>query len=260
MKKALTLLITLAVFAGCSVTSEKYKYQQRFDRFYNILNSAEKKDFAENSIDKVGASLDKRVAEDKKLAASWLAVQTEEAINTFDGVQSVRFFREIILRELNRNPFYRFMDLLDQKAQADFAFNNDFPKSLNQALGNRNLARLMDSVRTEYRLYGFSNDQIADFFRKVSFAEVSRKELYPVLKMLKNSMALADFRGGNISAASQKLEQALSKNISAKYDLDAIRKRSGLTKVDVKTFLDINYNVIMKEMDPGAVERTLGKF
>lgn len=260
MKKILVFSVVLAILAGCSVTSEKYKYQQRFDHFYNLLNSQEKKDFAEGSTDKVGVSIDKRASEDKKLAAAWLAVQTEEAINTFDGVQSVKFFREIILRELNREPFYRFMNALDASLQSDFAFKKDLNKTVEQALNIREISRLLDSVRMEYRLYGFSNIQIVDFFRNNSFPEISRRELYPVLKMLKDNQALGDFRIGNIASAVQKMEQALTKNVSAKYDFDAIKKRSSLTKTDIKTFLDIYYNVIMKEMDPDAVERTLGKF
>lgn len=260
MKNFLLLIAAFAVLAGCSVTSEKYKYQQRFDHFYNLLNADEKKAFSENDTNLAGTSLDKRLSQDKKLAASWLAVQTEEAINTFDGIQSVAYFRGIILRELNREPFYSFMDKLDAKTQYNFANKKDPAKLAEELVSNRDVIRIFDLVRTEYRLYGFSNAQIIDFFRNVSFPEVSRRELYPVLKLLKDNQAFADFRSGNTESASQKMEQAMTKNVSAKYDFEAIRKRAGLTKTDLRAFLDIYYNVIMKEMDAGAVERTLGKF
>lgn len=262
IKMTLFSLLALMLLAGCSVTSEKYRYQQRVDRFYSLLNQEEKADFAAGNVARAGASIEKRVASDKKLAEDYSVLQTEEAINTFDGAQTVRFFREIILRELNRPVFYRFMKYLDAKSQYDFAFNKGFDADLTAKLNNNQFRNFMDIVRNEYRLKGFSNKQIAEFFRSISFPEVSRRELYHVLRILKESSqnALLDFKTGNTASAASQLDQALAKKPDIAADFAGIRERSGLTALDTARFLEVYSQIIMKEMDQGAVSRTLDKF
>jgi hypothetical protein len=265
MKKFLafaSFAVLLVMVAGCSVTSEKYRYQQRIDRFFNLLTQEEKTSFAAGDIVQAGNSIDKRLASDKKFADGFTAVQTEEAINTFDGQQTIRFFREIILRELNRPPFYQFMNKLDSKAQYDFAVRNNFYQDLSAKYAERDFKNFFDTLKTEYRLAGFSNQQVADFFRNISFPEVSRRELYHVLSLLKSTSvtALSAFRDGNTAAAALQLDQAISKMPVIANGFSDIRDRSSLTKVSTAQFLEIYYNVIIKEMDQGAVTRTLDKF
>lgn len=257
----LALILAAATLAACSVTSEKYRYQHRFDSFYNLLDREEASLFASNNLVQVAERLEKRMASDPKLVAAYRDAQTDEAILTFGVSQTVRFYREIILRELNRNNYYRFMNYLDAASQTDLVRRRDIGKNLESlSETNRGFRAFMDGLKKEYRLYGFSNPQITDFFRTVSFPELSRREFYPLLKLLRDTRALQDFRTGQTASAAQKLDQAVTGNLAARHELDAVRKRSGLTKMSTQDLLSAYYDIVMKEMDQSAVQRTLGKF
>src|SRR5271157_2382562 len=103
MAKIITVLIISGLFLGCSITTEKYRYKLRFDRFYFLLDSQEKVYFASGELDKLAASLNPRLISDKNLYSKWKDIQYYEAISTFDALQTSHFFREIILKELNRD-------------------------------------------------------------------------------------------------------------------------------------------------------------
>jgi hypothetical protein len=253
--------IALALLTNCSVTSEKFRFQWRFDHFFNLLNDSEKNAFREDNLDALGSSLEQRLSTDKKLKEQMRSVQFYEAITSFDAKQTGHYYREIILKELNRPQYYRFMKLLDAPLQSAFAKNDNFSALANQYYqSNAGFKAFIDNMKTEYRLYGFSNEQVYYFFRNTSFPEVSRRNLYPLLKILKASNALADFKTGNLSSASAKLDEALKTVITTQSDLDGLKTDSGLTKADSASLIDIYYHVILKEMDQGAVEQTLSKF
>jgi hypothetical protein len=261
MNKIIAIGIVLFFLSGCSVTSEKYRYQWRFDKFYNLLSDEEKADFRNADYAKVGLSLDKRASGDKKLVAELKKVKEYEAITTFSGEQTAHFFREIILRELNRNNYYRFMKFLDSKAAVSFSKNENFMEVFNKLYqSDHAFKNFIDNMKTEYRLYGFSNEQVVQFFRNVTFPEATRKELYYLLKELKEGQALDDFKSGSLEASAKKLDDALKKLITMGMDFDNMKSRAGLSKLDTFSVLEIYSKVVMKEMDPYAVERTLLKF
>ncbi len=261
MKKILALLVVTGLFLGCSVTSEKYRYKWRFDKFYSLLNNEEKGCFASNDLDKLGASLKSRLAGDKKLKENWDNVQYYEAIKTFDALETAHFFRAVILKELNRDNYYIFMNMLDGKAQQEFAKNSNFSAEFEKYYKtNSRFKSLIDSLKIEYRLYGFSNEQVSRFLRDVIFPDVSRKELFTLLKLLKDSQVLAEFKAGNIPAASKKITADVQSSPTLALNLQKIMRNSGLTHISVNDLLDIYNQVIMKEMDSYALSQTLSKF
>lgn len=255
----LSLVLTAVLFMGCSVTSEKYRYQWRMDRFYGLLSAEEKAAFKTGSLDKLGLSLEKRVSADSKLSNQYINVQIYEAITAFDAAQTAHFFRFTILKELNRAFFYRFMDSVDAQFQLAFARNDSGVPGMLDSLAARDgkIQSMIRAMKTEYRLYDMNTSELISFYRKVSFPEVSRRELYHVLRHLKAAGALELFTAGRITEAAAALNTYLSASRPALADFRDVQKRSSLNKISVNDFLDIYYSIIMKEMDQGAVERTL---
>lgn len=255
------ILLSWFLVSSCTVTSEKYRYQGRFDSFFHLLNDTEKDAFRMNDLNAFASSLEKRLAADTKLNESWRKMQFNEAITSFDAAQTAHFFHDVMLRELNRPRYMAFMKFLKADAQADFARNNQFEvsgDSLYQT--DSSFKSFIDNMKTEYRLYGFSNKQVYEFFRSVSFPEVSRRNLYSILKTLKSAQAIDDFKAGRTAEAADKLEKAVKSIVTLDYELEKIRTDTGLTKVDIATLVDIYAKVVMKEMDQNAVIQTLAKF
>jgi hypothetical protein len=262
MAKIIPLLIIAGLFLSCSVTTEKYRYKLRFDKFYFLLNSDEKGYFASDDLDKLGSSVKLRLASDTNFYSKWRDVQFYEAIATFDPVQTGHFFRETILKELNLDNYYIFMNMLESGTQKEFAYYTNFTVSFNRLCNNNaSFKNFIASLKTDYRLYGFSDEQVCSFFRHTLFPEATRKEIvYYLLKELKGCGALPDFKAGNISAASQKLAADMQNNPADARQFETIRKASGLTALSVQELLQVYSDVVMKEMDPYALSHTLAKF
>ena len=262
MKIQMAAFILLFSFlTGCAVTSNDYQYRMRLNHFYNLLTEDEKASLRASDYDKFGASVDQRLSADEKFRNGFIQVQRYEAVTTFDGKETGRFFKEIILREFNRGNFYRFMNLLNSTEQIAFVQNSNFGATFDQLYKtNGKFKGFIDNVRNNYCLYGYSNEDIARFFRNVSFPQVSRMELYYLLQILQKVNALDDFEKGNIQQAAKTLRDNFSKAYTLKNNFDDIQKISGITKVDLPSFLNLYNTVIMKEMDQYAVARTFDKF
>ena len=261
MNKIIVLGIVLFFLSGCSVTSEKYRYQIRFDRFFNLLSEQEKASFRNADYAGTGQSIDKRAETDQKLALELKKVREYEAITPFSGEQVAHFFGVTILRELNRNNYYKFMNFLDSDQAVSFSKNDNFMDSFNKLYQNKNdFKNFIENMKTEYRLYGYSNEQVVNFFRNVSYPEATRKEFYYLLKILKESQALEDFKSGKIEESAQKLDAAVKNLITLGMEFDDLKEKAGLKKLNSFSILEVYSKVVMKEMDTYAVERTLLKF
>jgi hypothetical protein len=189
-------------------------------------------------------------------------MQFSEAIATFDPAETAHFFREIILKELNRDNYYVFMNELDERAQMEFALNTNFMDYYeNYYKTDVFFKNLVDSLKTEYRLYGFSDAQVYYFLRHTIFPEASQKEMvFYLLKLLSDCGALADFKDGNYAAASLKLKMEIQNNTASAVKVENIKKSSGLTMLPVEDLLQVYGKVVMKEMNPYALSHTLSKF
>ncbi len=262
MIKIMPVLIISLILAGCSSTSEKYRYKLRFDRFYFLLNGEEKGYFASNDLDKLAGSVASRLSNDAKLMEKWRDMQFNEAIATFDPYQTSHFFREIILKELNRDNYYLFMKELDSKAQLEFALNTNFMSYYIRYYKTDGLFKsLVDSLKTDYRLYNFSDEELYYFLRHTIFPESTQKEMvFYLLKLLNGCGALSDFKAGNYTSAALKLKNDIQNNPVNALEFEKIRKASGLTMLTLEDLVRIYGSVVMKEMDPYALSHTLSKF
>lgn len=247
---------------GCSVTSEKFRYQSRFDRFYFLLNNDEKGYFASGDLDKLSASIKPRLESDKALNKHWDDVQYYEAISGFNPAQTAHFFREVILKELDRDYYYKFMGMLDAGRQKEFALTNGFMDSyLRLYKQNPSFKSIVDSIKKDGRLYGFSDSQVYGFLRHTIFPESCQKySFFSLLKLLKECGALADFKAGNIALAAQKLGLFVQNSQEHAAQLQNISSKSGLSALPVPDLLLVYNSVVLKEMDPYALSHTLAKF
>ena len=67
-----------------------------------------------------------------------------------------------------------------------------------------------------------------------------------------------DFLKGDVKTAAAELDQGTGDSHPIEGDeLDTIKNLSGLTAVNSFTLLDIYYSVVMREMDPYALSRTV---
>ncbi|OHD56539.1 MAG: hypothetical protein A2014_04395 [Spirochaetes bacterium GWF1_49_6] len=258
MKKFAIIGAALLILSGCVVTSEIYRYKNRFDHFYTLLGDQEKQLFAQDKLTELGASIDKKLASDSEFYKKYREVQIYEAITSFDGAKTSWFFRYIILKELNRENLYTYMNFFTPEEQTAFASN----QGINEIVENKiqkdgAFKSFMDSMRTEFRLYGFTNPQINEFFRNVVFPEVSRKQVYQLLLALKSAGLIAEYKSPekNIADLALKLDAALKGNTLDKNKFEEIKKLSGLSKLDTASFLKIYNDFIMVEMDQDAVKK-----
>jgi len=255
------ILIFSIIINSCTVTSEKYRYNWRISKFLNLLTEEEREAFKNNELSKLGVSLDYRISNDTDLSNKIRKIQEYEAITAFNGTQMAYFYRYTLLKELNRDNFYKFMDLLTADEQVEFAKNTNFDLISGEKYDKDNkFKNFVDYLRDNYNLKNYNFKQLYKFFREVSFPEVSRRELYYLLKVLSETKALDDFKKGEINSASQILDLSLQKSISIKYEFNRIKKSSSLSKLNTYQILDVYYNVIMKEMHPNALRKTLEKF
>ncbi len=263
MKKVILLTAVLFFFAGCAVTSESYRYKIRFDDFYRLLNDQEKTFFNDNKLAELGASLDQRASTDLELSNDLREVKIHEAITTFDGSETAYFFRSIILRELNRPNYYKLMNFLSNGETEAFATGNNFVQMFEQKIqDNRKFSKFVDSLKKEYRLYDFTDEQLYRFFRSVVFPESTQKQVYYLFDVLKKSFLLQPFLDGDIDNVARQLDQKLqaSSSTGIRMSWNSVRRYSGLVNTDTATFLRIYRDVVMKEMDPDALKETIMKF
>ncbi|OHD56972.1 MAG: hypothetical protein A2Y33_08405 [Spirochaetes bacterium GWF1_51_8] len=260
MKKLTLFAAVLFVLAGCVVTSESFRYKNRFDRFYNLLTDREKQLFAEDKLAELGALLDTHETNDANFYKEYRDVQIYEAITTFDGKKTAWFFRYIILKELNRDNLFVYLNFLSANEQTAFTVNSGINEIVEEKyLKDAAFKAFIDNMRKEFRLYGFSNIQVNEFFRNVVFPEVSRDQIFPLLTLLKSKNLLLDYQAAdkNIPAIAQKLDEAIKGSPAGldKSALEDIKKSCGLTKLDTSAILSLYNDIIMKEMDQDAVNK-----
>lgn len=265
LQKLILSILAILMFSGCAVTSEEYRYKQRFDAYYKLLNENEKANFRAYKMKEVGKSIDVREANDAKLKANMYDVRIAEAITSFDGEEMTKFFYEIILRELNRTSFYKLMDFFNSAEQLNFVYQNrDFIANFNSKYSkDKKFKRFVDSLKKEYKLYDFSTEEIMSFFRNVSFVEVSRKQVYSLFKFLKKIKLLSKADNGDFKTIAIELDKRFAKmaSVSLKEEFLQIKNLSGMNNVEsTELFLKAYYEVVLKEMDGNALAKTRAKF
>ncbi len=94
------------------------------------------------------------------------------------------------------------------------------------------------------------------------FPEVTEKQVYYLFAMLKKMFLLEPFLKGDTATTAQQLTAKMQGNgaVTFRMTWNDIRKYSGLANTDIPTFVNIYYDVVMKEMDPDALKETIMKF
>jgi len=118
----------------------------------------------------------------------------------------------------------------------------------------------LNNLKKEYRLYNYSLNQINDFFRTVSFPEVSRRELFNILKMLKSTGSLEDFKAGKLEDAALKLDDKTKSLVTTEMEFTKLKNATSLSKLETLRLLEVYVKVIMIEMAPDTLEKTTAKF
>ncbi len=250
MKKVLVLFLFVSL-VSCIVTTEKYRYQHRIDNFYSVLNEEEWADFKRGDFSSAAKSLSKRLKDDKTLYEKWKKVQYDEAIATFDVEQSLKFFYEIIFKELNRETYYKFMKMLPNEIKMSF-INRNYEDIENYYHNDIKFKKFVDNLKKEYRFYKFDNPEIYRFFREIVFKEATQKRFYDFCKILSSMNLLYKFEKGE--------DLTLNIDKTREYDIEKLYNNTGLWGLPFSEVVKVYYKVVMKEMDKGAVIQTLHKF
>ncbi|MCX7821359.1 MAG: SRPBCC family protein [Brevinematales bacterium] len=256
MKKIFVLFLVI-FFTSCITTTEKYRYQQRVDNFYHLFNEQEWNYFKKADFVSASQLISERLKNDKKFLAKWKKVQYDEAIATFDVEQTLKFFYEIIFKELNKIPYYKFMEFLSQDLTMRF-INKEYKALEDFYNSNNEFKKFVDNLKKEYRLYKFTNEEVFSFLREIVFKEMTQKRFYDFCSILSELKVLYEFEKGNLTNIDNEISKGLSRTLEIK--LDRFYSNTGLKGLPFSDLVKVYYNVVMKEMDKGAVIQTLHKF
>lgn len=255
MKKIFVLF--LVFLTSCITTTEKYRYQQRVDNFYHLFQAEEWNYFKSADFGSAAKMISERLKNDNKFLSKWKKVQYDEAIATFDVEQTLKFFYEIILKELNKDAYFDFMELLPSNLMLSF-INKDYSSLEDFYNSNNNFKNFVEKLKREYRLYKFTNEEVFKFFREILFKEATQKRFYNFCNILSDMKLLYEFEKGMLSYVENEISKGLPKTVEIK--LETFYNNTGLKGLPFTEVIRVYYNVVMKEMDKGAVIQTLHKF
>ncbi len=256
-----SLLILLSILTSCGNLTEEHRFKKRFDRFYEFLSQDEKNYFAGNDLPALALSLDKRMEGNTNLITAWSEIKDGESISTFSTLQAADFFYTIILREIHRDHFREFMNALDAENQYAFAMGRDYQTLLSSLYDkDKNFKRMIDRMKTEYRLYGFSNEAVFEFLHEIPYPEASRRQLYYILTALNEVKAVPSFVSGDLSQCDQLLEAGLKSSFLFKRSFDALKTRTTMTHLSNLQLLEVYRDIAFRQMDKEAAAKTIAKF
>lgn len=255
MKRIFVLFLVL--LTSCITTTEKYRYQQRVDSFYHLFQEEEWNYFKSADFGSAAKMISERLNNDKKFLSKWKKVQYDEAIATFDVEQTLKFFYEIILKELNKDTYFVFMALLTHDLTLRF-INKDYSSLEIFYNSNNKFKNFVEKLKKEYRLYKFTNEEVFKFFREILFKEVTQKRFYNFCDILSDLKLLYKFENGNLSDIENEILKGLPKTVEIK--LETFYNNTGLKELPLPEVIRVYYNVVMREMDKGALIQTLHKF
>ncbi len=264
MKKwtaAFILFIAVFMMSNCASLTEEYRFKKRYDKFYNFLSQDERSLLLKKDFQGLGISLDNRTSQNKELSAEWDAIKDGEAISTFSSSQSADFFYTILLREVNRENFRDFMDLLSAEEQFRFAMGQDYRSVLMAKLTvNKKFEKFIDKCATEYRLYGASPEQIFDFFFEVSYPEISRRQFYNFCIILKKAEALPAFIAKDLDSVSRSLDKYSKEHPLFIKDIKTVKEKAALKNLTDSQLATVYNDIAFRQMDRNAALKTMGKF
>ncbi|NPV38466.1 hypothetical protein BREVNS_0290 [Brevinematales bacterium NS] len=259
MKKGVfSFLIVMLV--GCAVTTVEHRYKQRFDHFYRLLNKEEKAAFCSDDFATFGKLLENRMASDQELSNAMDKVMFDEAIHTFRMDQVGLFFKKFILTGFHQDDYAFFVSALPSQVLVKFAYDEKAVARDIQALiqKDKRLSSWWKKVTTDGRLGDFSLEQVLSFYRRYIFPVKTHAEVYFVAKFLSDNKLLKAFLEGSPDFENRLKE--IKKQIVISREIKAIKERAQISSLSDEEFFRLYREVILREMDKGALAKTLAMF
>ncbi|MGL4394185.1 MAG: hypothetical protein ACRCS8_03070 [Brevinema sp.] len=254
------LLLILFMTSSCAIEGEIYRLQTRMSHWNKLLNESELQLFAENQTNELGTILDQKEA-DPEFAQKLRQLRVNEAIMSFDGVQTAHFFYHTLLKDLVKFSYEEFMTSLSTEEQILFMTQTNYSdESFSSSI------KIINNTKN-YGMKDFTREQVLAYYRHVSMPQVMHVLTYDILAFIAKYQLLDLFLAGNIDAVSglfKFLEDAqrstkISLRKQAEQDLKIwkdLKTRSFLKVSDVE-FLGLLASVILPEMDQEARNLTI---
>ncbi|MGL5955829.1 MAG: hypothetical protein ACRC0X_04395 [Brevinema sp.] len=190
MKKYILTLCFL--LSSCAIEGEVFRLQTRLDAWYQLLNESEDLLFAQYKITELGQLLDQKENENLEFRQQLREIRIKEAIMSFDGEQTAHFFYNILLRDLAKFSYEEFINSLSPQEQITFITNPytySYPKQ----------ERIFRNAKKNYGFQYFSDQQIIDYYRTISFPANFYPLVYNILAFLARYRTMETFLQGEIS-------------------------------------------------------------
>lgn len=233
MKKYLVLL--LLMLNSCAIEGEVFRLQNRMNSLYQLLDDHEEQLFASNNLEALGESLDKKEITNEEFRQSLREVRINEAIMSFNGQQTAHFFYNILLRDLAKFSYEEFFHSLSNEEKISFISQNELPSYVKQK-------SIITKAKKHYGFRSFSDKQIINYYKQVSFPANYHPTVYETLAFLARYRSLQSFLQGDIDGSLAMFENIKQLSQSRRIP---IRKQG---EKDLKTWKDIKARVYMENL------------
>ncbi len=243
------LLVFFFLFSSCAIEGEVFRLQTRVNAWYKLLDDSEELLFAQNDIQTLGASLDQKELQDQNFQKQLSEVRINEAIMSFDGTQTAHFFYNILLRDLARFSYEELFDSLSTAQKISFitTSNTSVP------------SKVFSNAKKHYGFDSFTDIQILEYYRTVSFPANYYPVIYDILAFLARYNNMESFLRGDMTATmttfSRMQELISSRSIphrrQGERDLQTwneFKNRTYLTSLSNEEFLQV-LAVVLPQID-----------
>lgn len=255
------LIMTLFIFSSCAIQGEKFRLQTRMNNWNQILTPEQHQLFAQNDTNTLGMQLDEEESKNSEFAEKIRELRIDEAIMSFNGVQTAYFYYNTLLKDLVKFSYAEFMQSLNADDQILFMYSTNY--SQNEFIKAN---KVLKNVST-YGMKDFSKDQVLHYYRTVSMPAVVYVLVYDILAFLAKYQLLEAFLAGDFEKTSSLFKFFNDAKTSTKISLrrqvtkdeeywKSLKQRSLLKVSDIQ-FLEIIRNVILPEMDPDVKIQTI---
>ncbi len=262
MKKYYLLIITfLTITTSCAIQGEVYRLQTRINYWHQLLNDDEEKMFAQNKVKELGLILDQKEESDPQFKQQIREVRINEAIMSFDGEQTAHFFYNVLLRDLAKFSYEEFIDSLSIEEKTQFV-----QKTLPDTIFTAKKSVFKNAI-DDYGFNSFTNEEILNYYRTVSFPANYYVVVYDILAFLAKYRSMDLFLQGDVkgtvdifnSIEKRQNSKSIAVRNQAKKDLvlwNDFKKRTFLTSLSDAEFAEILL-IVLPEMDTTVLIQTI---
>ena len=262
MKKYYLLLITfLTITTSCAIEGEVYRLQTRINYWHQLLNDDEEKIFAQNRVKELGLILDQKEENDPEFKKQIREVRINEAIMSFDGEQTVHFFYNVLLKDLAKFSYEEFMNSLSPEEKTQF-----IQKILLDTIFTAKKT-VFNNARKDYGFNSFTDEEILNYYRTISFPANYHVVVYDVLAFLAKYRSMDLFLQGDIKGTTyvfssiEKLKSSKSISVRKQAEKDLalwsdFKQRTFLTSLSDEEFTEM-LMLVLPEMDATVRVQTI---